>query len=96
MKKCKYCKEDNESTKDFCCQNCYQLWRYHNIPEVRERVIKISYKNRKRRIKNSPKFRKEIKEYGDKWRKENKEKFNTSIRNSMRRRLKIKPENYKV
>lgn len=75
--KCKFCgKEIRGSTghREFCNTNCYQKWRYHNIPEVKDKIIEKGTINRKKRYANDEKFREQCIKYSRNWQKKNKER----------------------
>lgn len=92
MKICKYCDSEHDRDSDYCSINCYQLWRYHNIPEVKKKHIKRTSKRFSERYKADGNFRRKVMANTRKWQKKNVEKVREIARKS---RKKIYWENKK-
>lgn len=69
---CKYCgKKFRRESAEFCSQNCYQKWRYHNIKEVKQKVIKAVSIRSKERYATDKNYREQAKKYSRAWQKKN-------------------------
>lgn len=87
MKKCKYCKKINKRKRsDFCSDLCYHKWRYHNIPECREKILSLVKKNNKLKYKKDKKFRKKQIKYSLDWAKKNTKRVREISRDYQRRK----------
>lgn len=97
---CRFCKSEiPEATGNrprlYCNASCSTKWRYWNIPSVRRRMKKSSIKQNEKRRKD-PKFNKKECLRTKKWIENNRDRFNKLMREQMRKKRKIKPENYRV
>lgn len=101
MSNCIYCQKElpehqtNYKPKRFCLTKCYQNWRYENDPVYRQKAKQDS-KRRISKLKNKPSYKKAQAKRTKEWVNKNRERYNTLMRKSMRKRLNIKPENYKI
>lgn len=100
MNNCKFCNAELPNSKGnkervWCNSSCCTKFRYHNNPKANALMKAHSRKQNIKRRKD-PNFRKEEKIRVDKWIRENRGRYNQLMRDYMRRKCKIKPENYRI
>ena len=71
MKNCKYCGKEFEGKSEYCSFNHYQLWRYHNDPKVKEKMIRDNKEYRKKRYSEDEEYRARQISYSIAWQKKN-------------------------
>lgn len=99
-KKCIQCGETiidrtTRQNRKFCDATCRTKYLYHNDKRVKEKML-ANTRRRYQECKNNPNFKLKQRLNFNRWRKKNKKKINKAMREIMRKRNKIKPENYRI
>lgn len=94
---CKYCKKQkhNKGYSEFCSINCYQLYKYHNDAEYREKHKERIKVRHKERWKTDKEFRKKQMGYSRDWQLRHIDRTREISRLSARRQYAKKKENEK-
>lgn len=101
--KCLWCSKElvvkfrkvGATRKKFCCQRCRENWHYHHNPKVKARH-KIHSKRQNQRIAQSPELKARKYAHFLRWKENNPIRFRLLMREGQRRRLGIKPENFRA
>lgn len=92
-RKCEFCRKENKTMKsEFCDWNCYQKWRYNNLPSVKKKQIENQKVYYKKRYLEDAEFRRKQKEYSRNWQKKNPERVREIARKSAKKRYYEKNE----
>ena len=83
---CLFCHSKNYTRGKWDSFNCYQKWRYHNLPEERKKIIKRIMDNIKKRYKTDKKFREKQMEYNRDWQKRHPNEVRRIARKSKKKR----------